>query len=167
MKRTLAFLLSALLCGCGPAFSPDLLLKCDDLMLPPTQGLNGPNPPQVGGGANTSRDSHWSGKLLLVNMPRTPMEHARPHPAMQALDPSLKAGSDDEVGAVGFVLQSSSLNRGAPGGTGYLLVTLVDWKTRVNLGTYVIKSWKNNAPEQKDFEGAYPDLAKKLKDLHR
>jgi len=167
MKKLL--LLALLLCGCGPSFSPELMLKCDDMMLPPSNGLNGPNPPQVGGAPNPGRDMHWRGKIMLVSMPRTPMEHARVHPAMKALDPALQAGSDAEVSTIGFVLQSSALNRGGPpgAGTGYILVTLVDWKMQRNLGTVLVKSWKNNAPEPKDFEGAYPELAKKLKDLHK
>jgi len=135
-------------------------------MLPTSNGMNGPNPPMVGGAPNTKGVKGWSGKLLLVNMPRTAMEHARPHPAMAALDPQLKAGSDEEVGTVGFVLQTSLLNRGAPGGSGSLRFTLVDWKGRVNLGTWVVKQWTDKAPEPADFTAAYPDLAKKLKELH-
>ena len=167
MKKLL--LAALLLCGCGPSFSPELMLKCDDMMLPPSNGLNGPNPPQVGGAANPTKDMHWSGKIMLVSMPRTAMEHARVHPAMKALDKSLQAGSDAEVDAVGFVLQNSAPARGGPAGsgTGYMVVTLVDWKKQVNLGTVLVKSWKNNAPQPADFEAAYPELATKIKDLHK
>ncbi|MBS2038327.1 hypothetical protein JST97_25310 [bacterium] len=167
MIRWIFLLVALILAGCGPSFSPSLLSQCDDLMLPSSQGLNGPNPPQVGGVANKTRDRHWRGKILLVSIPLTPMQRSRVHPAMAALEPTLKASSDQEVGTVGFVLQSSVPTRGGPGGLGSLSVTLVDWKGKVNLGQVVIKEWTGQAPEPADFEKAYPELNKKLKELHR
>ena len=166
MRRLLAALLLGFLMGCGPAFSPTLLSQCDDLMLPPQQGLNGPLPPSVGGAPSRVRQARWKGRLLLIRMPRSPMDRSVVHPAMKLLDDNLKAHSDEEVTSVGFVLEQAVSQAGVPGGSGYILVTVVDFKSRTNLGTWIIKEWKTY-PEAQDFEQTYPALINKLKELHQ
>lgn len=166
MLRWLSVFMAIILVGCGPSFSPTLFTQIDDMMLPPSQGLNGPNPPQVGGLPNKSGDGHWHGKILLVSTPLSPMQHARVHPAMKSLDSNLQAGGDEEVSTVGFVLQRSIPIRGG-GGRGLMTVTLIDWKSKVNLGTLLIKEWTDHAPEAPEFEKAYPTLAGEVKKLHK
>lgn len=165
VARYLTALLLLLLVGCGPAFTPTLMNAVDDLMLPPSQGLEGPNPPSVGGSANNTGSYKWKGKILVVAMPRGPMERSKVHPAQKLLDKELQAQSDEEVTAVAYVLALAQASRGGPGGTGSLSVTVVDWKTKTNLGTWKVKTW-TTAPEQADFQAAYPEIARKLKELH-
>lgn len=165
MRRFAVLLILSLLLGCGPSFTPTLMTAVDDLMLPPTQGLNGPNPPRVGGGAHRSGSRKWKGKILVVAMPRGPMERSKVHPAQKLLDKELQAQSDEEVTAVAYVLAQAMAYRGVPGGTGSLSVTVVDWKSKTNLGTWTVKKW-TTYPEDTDFQAAYPEIAKKLKELH-
>ena len=166
MRRLFGLWLLALLTGCGPSFTPALMFQLDDMMLPPSNGLHGPNPPVVGGTPNKSGKAGWTGKILVVSMPRTAAEHCKVHPAMKAIDQSLQAGSDQEVGCVGFVYEHAVAYRGQPGGSGYLQLTLLDWKSKTNLGSWTIKKW-DKIPESADFASAYPELAAKVKELHR
>ncbi len=141
------------------------MIAVDDMMLPPSQGLHGPNPPRVGGSANRTGSHRWKGKILVVAMPRTPMERSKVHPAHKLLEKELQAQSDEEVTAVAYVLAQTQVVRGRPGGTGFLSVTVVDWKSKSNLGTWAVKKW-TTVPEEGDFQAAYPEVAKKLKELH-
>ncbi len=159
-KLLLAVLLLAFT-GCGPAFSPQLLSKCSDMMLPDSMGLHGPLPPEVGGAANQSGERRWSGKILLVTTPANASQSARVHPAMARLEENLKASNDEEVSAVGYVLEYRQRNGG------FLRLTVLDWKDKIHLGDWTIAKWSNKVPEKADFESNYPKLLAKVKELHR
>ena len=159
-KLLLAVLLLAFT-GCGPAFSPQLLSKCSDMMLPDSMGLHGPLPPEVGGAANQSGERRWSGKILLATTPANASQSARVHPAMARLEENLKASNDEEVSAVGYVLEYRQRNGG------FLRLTVLDWKDKIHLGDWTIAKWSNKVPEKADFESNYPKLLAKVKELHR
>lgn len=154
MKRWL-IVACLLLTGCsGPSFSPMFLASLNDYVLSP--GLGGA--PRVGGTANPGGGrSRWAGRIVLVNCPRAPGQRITTHPAQSQLEETLLAHNEEEVGAVGYVLEQDT------GKQGYLQVTVLDWKSKVNLGTWVIKEWKTKP----DFPSAYPALVKKVKELHR
>lgn len=148
------FWLLCLLIGCGgPSFSPMFLASLSDYMKPP--GLGGV--PRVGGAPNPAGPGRWHGRIALVTCPRAPGERIQTHPAHRQVEEALRARNDDEVSAVGYVLEHSA------GQQGWLQVTVLDWKTKVNLGTWVIQEWKTKP----DFASAYPALLKKLKELHQ
>ena len=130
-------------------------------MLPDSMGAGGVNPPLVGGAPNSSRDRHWSGKILLVTAPLNASQNARVHPAMAKLDPALQAANDQEVTAVGYVIEFRKRNGG------FMSLSILDWKSKVHLGDWTLASWKDKEPERADFEANYPTLLATVRKLHR
>ena len=153
-----------LLVGCSrPMFGPVLLSQCGEQMLTPGMG----GVPRVGGAVNPpGKSARWHGRILLVQTPRAPGELVKVHPAQTLVDDSLQAHNDAEVATVGYVLELSRPAQGGAAGRGYLELVLMDWKSKVKLGTWTVKEWTKSAPVKADFEGAYPTLVKKLKDFH-